>query len=87
MVAVTGIADELQNGNVNMATFASDLKNAIGNDLGANEAMLFEAQNGDQAGKTFLVIDQDGNTGYQAVADLVIWLDGASGLMAIEQFV
>jgi hypothetical protein len=87
MVAPTGIAEKLENGTVNLATFSADLKDAIGNHLGANQAMLFQAESGDQAGKKFLVIDQNGNVGYQAVADLVIWLDGALGPINIESIV
>jgi hypothetical protein len=87
MVAPTSIAEKLENGIVDLATFESDLKDAIGNHLGANQAMLFQADGGDQAGKKFLVVDQNGNTGYQAVADLVIWLDGASGAVAIEHII
>ena len=46
--------------------------------------MLFEAKKGDHAGKTFLVIDQNGHAGYQARGDLVIWLDHAVHIDQID---
>ncbi len=80
MNAVGAIDAKLVAGTVSKATFVSDMKTAIGSHLQAGDAMLFTAKHGDEAGKTFLVVDQNGHAGYQGGADLVIWLDHATNL-------
>ncbi len=70
---VTGINAALTSGALSQATFDSDLAAAVGSThLSASHAMLFTPATGDQAGKTFLVVDANGTAGYQANADLVI---------------
>ncbi len=80
MSAVGAIDAKLVAGTVSKATFVGDMKAAIGSHLQAGDAMLFVAKHGDEAGKTFLVVDQNGKAGYQGGADLVLWLDGATHL-------
>lgn len=70
---VTGINTALTSGALSKATFDSDLAAAVGSaHLSASHAVLFTPATGDQAGKTFLVVDANGTAGYQTNADLVI---------------
>lgn len=70
---VTGINAAVTSGALSKATFDSDLAAKIGSaHLSANHAVLFAPTTGDQAGKTFLIVDANGTAGYQANADLVI---------------
>ena len=47
---------------------------------GRTDAIVFDPDSGDFAGKTFLVVDANGVAGYQAGQDLVFELDHASHL-------
>jgi hypothetical protein len=47
-------------------------------------AVLFRPDGGDAAGGTFLVVDMNGEKGCQAGEDLVLRLDGAVALGALE---
>jgi hypothetical protein len=74
--AVTGIDPLLHHGALSSKTFDSDLTAAInGAVLGANHAMLFIATSGTLAGKTFLIVDQNGTAGYQSGEDLVMAME------------
>ena len=53
----------------------------------ANHAVLFTASAGTLAGQTFLIADLNGTAGYQANADLVVHLTGATGTLATTNFV
>jgi hypothetical protein len=65
-------------GTLSDASFDTDLATAIsGAQLGANNAVLFTPNAGDEAGHTFLIVDMNGAAGYQANADLVVYLAGA----------
>lgn len=71
--AVSGINAAITKGTLSKASFNSDLAAAVNSThLGAHHAVLFSPTAGDQAGKTFLVVDANGTAGYQANADLVI---------------
>jgi len=54
--------------------------------LTAHHAILFKPNAGTLSGVTFLVVDLNGTAGYQANADLVIRLNGASGTLAAGGF-
>ncbi|HEY1707083.1 MAG TPA: bluetail domain-containing putative surface protein [Rhizomicrobium sp.] len=44
----------------------------------SNDAVFFHAGDGDYSGKGFLVVDFNGEAGYQAGQDLVIQIDAQS---------
>jgi hypothetical protein len=67
---VTGFAAPAS-GALSTGSFDSDLANAFSG-LTSHQAGMFTATSGDLAGHTFLVIDADGNQGYQAGSDYVI---------------
>ena len=68
--AVTGFAAPVS-GNLSTASFDSDLAAAFAG-LASHQAGMFTATGGTLAGHSFLVIDADGNAGYQAGSDYVI---------------
>jgi Tol biopolymer transport system component len=68
--AVTGLAAPTS-GNLGSASFDVDLSTAFAG-LTAHQAGMFTATGGDMSGRAFLVIDADGNAGYQAGSDYVI---------------
>lgn len=77
-VAVTGFAAALAGGTLSAESFDSDLAAALAADaLGAGQAVLFTPDAGDLAGTVFLIVDANGEAGYQAGEDLVIALPGA----------
>jgi Ca2+-binding RTX toxin-like protein len=77
-VAVTGLGAAVTKGSLSAASFDADLAKALSG-LGAGQAALFTADKGDLAGKAFLVVDGNGQAGYQAGADFVFLLDKAVG--------
>ncbi|HWA92322.1 MAG TPA: bluetail domain-containing putative surface protein [Rhizomicrobium sp.] len=84
----TGIDAAVTTGGISLATFDGDLAAVIdGTALGAHHALLFTADGGDLAGHTFLVVDVDGNAGYQAGQDLVIDITGYSGALSTGNFI
>jgi Ca2+-binding RTX toxin-like protein len=83
-VAVTGIDPAIAMGALSDATFDGDLRTAARHHLDANHAVLFTPDAGDLAGMTFLVVDLNGKSGYQAGRDLVVRLDGAVNLGDID---
>lgn len=77
-VAVTGFAAAVAGGTLSAESFDDDLVAALSADaLGAGQAVLFTPDAGDLAGTVFLVVDANGEAGYQAGEDLVIALPGA----------
>jgi Ca2+-binding RTX toxin-like protein len=64
--------DVIQGGRLSKATFDADLSAAVGKFLSAGEAVVFVASQGDFAGKTFLVVDGNGEAGYQKGGDYVV---------------
>jgi Ca2+-binding RTX toxin-like protein len=84
-LTITGIDAKVNGGTLSKATFNDDLEDAVGNgDLGVAHAVLFKADAGDYAGKTFLVINMNGEAGYEANEDLVVLLDGATNLNNLD---
>jgi Ca2+-binding RTX toxin-like protein len=78
---ITGVDATVRVGALSLATFDADLARAIGPaEMAARHAVLFRPDGGEFAGGVFLVIDLNGNDGYQAGGDLVIMLDRASHL-------
>jgi len=76
---VDAIDTAVTTGALSLASFDSDLSAALAG-MGAHEAIVFDPDSGDFAGKTFLVVDANGVAGYQAGQDLVFELDHASHL-------
>jgi Ca2+-binding RTX toxin-like protein len=71
-VAVTGLDSAVRQGALSTASFDSDLAAAFGaGALGAGHAAFFTPTNGDLAGQTFLIVDGNGQAGYQAGQDFV----------------
>lgn len=89
-IDVDDVDDEVNGGALSEASFDADLAAAIGNNqMGAHHAVLFTPDEGDLAGSVFLIIDQNGNSGYQVGKDHVVELVGAQHLNALgeEDFV
>lgn len=75
---VTGFGDAVEGGTLSTASFDADLGTALGTDgLGAGEAVLFAPDAGDLAGTLFLIVDANGEAGYQAGEDYVFALPNA----------
>ncbi|HEY2069671.1 MAG TPA: calcium-binding protein [Rhizomicrobium sp.] len=78
---VTAINTAVTTGALSTATFNTDLAHDLGaSHLGIHHAVLFTADSGDLSGDTFLVIDVNGEAGYQGKGDIVIQLSGATNL-------
>ena len=76
--SVTGFGDAVEGGTLSTASFDADLGAALGTDaLGVGEAVLFEPDAGDLAGTLFLIVDANGEEGYQAGEDYVFALPNA----------
>ncbi|HEX3810779.1 MAG TPA: calcium-binding protein [Rhizomicrobium sp.] len=75
--AVTGIDTSLLGGLLNDL---GGLGTLVGSLLGANHAMEISPLLGALAGQNFLVIDQNGQSGFQAGQDLVVQLENATHL-------
>ena len=87
---VDGVDATVNGGELNNGSFEADLSAAIGNgQMAAHHAVLFVPDEGDLAGRIFLVIDQNGNSGYQAGKDHVVELESAEhlGALGVEDFV
>lgn len=64
--SVTGIDASVATGQLRSDHFATDVKAAVGvAQLAAHHAVLFTPTTGDLAGHTFLVVDANGNAGFQ----------------------
>lgn len=80
-VAVTGIDDKVFSGTLLLATFDTTMEVAVGEDqLAAGHAVLFTPTVGDYNGHTFLIVDANGEAGYQGGEDFVFDLGGAKHL-------
>lgn len=80
-VTVDGISTDVAIGQLRSAHFSKDLKNAIGSgQLDAGNAVLFTPDSGNLKGHTFLVVDANGNAGFQNGADYVIDITDATRL-------
>jgi len=88
--AVTAIDAEIGTGTLSNAHFDAYLAAAVdAGHLGANHAVLFTPDSGNESGKTFLIVDVNGVAGYQAGEDLVINLANPQNLasLGIEDFI
>ncbi|QAY77379.1 S-layer family protein [Sphingosinicella sp. BN140058] len=70
--AVTGWSGTVTSGGLSAASFDSDLAAAVNAALNAHSAVLFIASSGSFAGRSFAVIDGNGDGSYQAGQDYVI---------------
>ncbi|HEX2762733.1 MAG TPA: M10 family metallopeptidase C-terminal domain-containing protein [Allosphingosinicella sp.] len=73
-VAVSGFAAAVAKGALSAASFDANLGAAMNGHLGAHQALLFTPDSGDLAGKAFLIVDANGQAGYQAGEDYVFLL-------------
>jgi Ca2+-binding RTX toxin-like protein len=72
-VSVTGLDAAVTKGALSQGSFDADLAAALGPAvLGAGHALFFTPDSGQLAGQTFLVVDANGEAGYQAGVDFVI---------------
>jgi hypothetical protein len=77
-VTVTALDTAVSHGSLSTASFDADMSAALGaSALGAGHAILFTADQGELSGQTFLVVDANGQAGYQAGEDYVIHLAAA----------
>ena len=84
---VQTIDPAVNSGALSKATFATDLAHALGaSALAAHSAVLFTPSSGNEAGKTFLVVNPTGTAGYSANSDLVILLNGGVDLTHLSTF-
>ncbi len=83
--ALNAVNAEVTSGALGIGHFDADLASAIGaSQLGAHDAVLFTPTSGNLAGDTFLIIDVNGQAGYQAGEDLVIQLASATNLGSLS---
>jgi len=84
---ITGINTKVTSGALSTATFDANLASALSSSrLGAHHAVMFTPNGGTLSGATFLVVDLNGVAGYQAGADLVVRMNGSSGILAAGGF-
>lgn len=77
-VTVTGLDSAVTHGGLSTASFDADLSAALGaSALAAGHAVFFTADQGELSGQTFLVVDANGQAGYQAGEDYVIHMASA----------
>lgn len=76
-VTVGGFDAAIQSGTLSQGSFNADLGAALAG-LGAGRATLYTPDAGDLAGTIFLVVDANGQAGYQAGEDYVFALTGAT---------
>jgi Ca2+-binding RTX toxin-like protein len=74
--AVAGFGAAIEGGALSTATFNADLSAALG-DLAPSQAVWFAPDQGDLAGQIFLIVDGNGQAGYQEGEDFVIAVEGA----------
>ena len=85
---VTGVDATVGSGALSTASFDANLAAIIGaGQLAANHAVLLQADGGDLAGQTFLVVDANGIAGYQAGADYVLRLDSPPASLTVADFI
>lgn len=82
-VARTSYAADVS-GRLDDATFDADLTNAVGGSLTSGSALFFNANDGNHAGQTFLLVDGNGIDGYQAGQDLVMQVVAPSVFAATD---
>ena len=87
--AVAAVDAPVAAGTLSDASFDTDLTAAIGSgQLTQGHAVLFTPSGGDQAGKTFLIVDNGtSGDGYQSGSDLIIELAAATGTIGTLDFI
>ncbi len=78
---VTGIGHSLLGGN---ASSIGDISGLVGNLLDSHDAMIVKPLLGALGGDSFLVVDQNGQPGFQAGQDLIVHLDHATHLSDLD---
>jgi Ca2+-binding RTX toxin-like protein len=82
---VNAIDSEVASGFLSSLHFDANLATAVGaSELGAHDAVLFTPTSGSLAGDTFLIVDMNGQAGYQAGQDLVVQLDAPANLGSLS---
>jgi hypothetical protein len=82
---VTAVDVPVSGGTVNSGNFDARLESKVdAGAMGAGHAVLYTPDAGDFGGVRFLVVDVNGTAGYQTGEDLVIRLDGATHLNALD---
>jgi Ca2+-binding RTX toxin-like protein len=82
--AVTAMDAPIIGGPLRTSNFDADLANATDDGaLDAHHAVAFIPQTGDHAFETFLIVDQNGEAGYQAGEDLVLHLEELEQLLGL----
>jgi hypothetical protein len=82
---VTGIDATVNGGQLDTATFVTDLRDAIGAAaLEVKHAVLFRPDAGAFAGHTLLIVDANNKAGYQANKDFVIDLRDADNIGSLD---
>src|SRR5262249_52407394 len=83
-VLVKAVDAEITTGQLREAHFDADLAAVLDADtLRANHAVLFTPDSGDDAGKTYLIVDT-GHAGYQGAHDYIIEIDNGVHLAALD---
>jgi hypothetical protein len=85
---VSAIDTSVTTGSLSTATFDSDLAADLGSaQLAANDAVLFTPNAGGLSGQEFLIVDVNGQAGYQPSEDLVIHLVNPQGTLTTANFI
>jgi Ca2+-binding RTX toxin-like protein len=83
----TAIDPAVNSGPLSESSFDAELAAAVGAfQLGVQHALIFTPDDGDLEGHAFLVIDRNGDAGYQAGADIVIEITGYTGALDTGDF-
>jgi hypothetical protein len=77
---ITGAVIDPDNFNASLASIVDAAH------MGAHNAVLVDVNDGEFAGRVFLVIDHNGTAGYQADQDYVIDVTGFSGTLTTGSF-
>jgi Ca2+-binding RTX toxin-like protein len=85
---VLAIDDKVTGGKLALATLVPDLEKAVGaGELGANHAVLYQPGTGDLAGgNVFLIVDANGEAGFQQGEDFVMLMQGMTGHLTTANF-
>ena len=85
--AVQGIDSQIVGGTLSKAHFDNNLKSAVNaQHLDPHHAVLFKPDHGTYHGHTFLIVDANGQPGYQAGADYVIDVTRIHGALHLSNF-
>jgi Ca2+-binding RTX toxin-like protein len=83
--AVGDVETAVEGGSLSRNTFDNNMENAIGaGELGVGNAVLFSPDAGFYSGHLFLVVDANGQAGYQGEEDYVIEVTGMSNIGSLD---